>query len=459
MSTKFSLLALSFVLLCLAQTHAQQDPACEYPQVNILSDADPIYPSWTPIAPCANDKTLWDPSVLWDDYAQLYRLFFTRWNGCTQHMHIYTTESTDGLIWDGELHDIHDPTKEPSWGQGIMNNFETTSAIQINDSTFYVYFLGYTHANRVDRIGLIISTDYGQTYTPYYKNPVLKPTQSWETSAVGVKEPSVIYDSTDSLFKMWYNVTTYTKITRVGYATSPDGKNWTKYPDNPVFLPLTEKIGEEWPGEVNHVNVVQDPVYGYHLFYANHFAIFQAYSTDGIDWTREPGYYPQVMYEYDSAYQPCEGCPWIFDSLDAYGSPSMIFKDNGEAFLFLMRTIPGAYGYGKNPPGVTGPGGMMLGLATGICFTPVSVNPSEEKTIGIQIFPNPAAKHVTINIQNSFATSADMILRDIFGRTILSVTQFTLPHFLNIEELQSGVYFIELRTDHPGYFKGKLIVE
>ncbi len=446
-------------LLITLQIRAQQEPACRYPQVDILSGADPIYPSWTPIAPCANDKTLWDPSVLWDDYAQVYRLFFTRWNGCTQHMHIYTTESADGLTWDGELHDIHDPTKEPSWGQGIMNNFETTSAIQLNDSTFYVYFLGYTHINRVDRIGLIISTDYGQTYSPYYKNPVLKPTQAWETSAIGVKEPSVIYDATDSLFKMWYNVTTYTKITSVGYATSPDGKNWTKYPDNPVFLPLTERIGEEWPGEVNHVNVVQDPVYGYHLFYANHFAIFQAYSPDGIEWTREPGYYPQIMYHYDSAYRPCPTCPWVFDSLDAYGSPSMIFKDNGEAFMFLMRTIPGAYGYGKNPPGVIGPGGMMLGLATGICFTPVGTNTPEEKPRKLTIYPNPAGTYFNIGFPGEAPDGFSITLRDVFGNRVLEKHGLSPPVSLSTGSIPTGVYLYEIQTNNNRRFSGRLVIK
>ncbi len=452
------LLALSFFLLLFHHSYGQEEPACEYPQVDILPEADPIYPSWTSFAPCANDKTLWDPSVIWDEHAQLYRLFFTRWNGCTKHMHIYTTESPDGLVWDGELRDIHDPTKEPSWGEGQLDNFETTSALQINDSTFYVYFLGYTHANRIDKIGLIISTDCAQTFTPYENNPVLVPTQEWETSAMGVKEPSVIYDTTDGLFKMWYNVTTYTKITSVGYATSTDGKNWTKYPDNPVFLPLTQHIGEEWPGEVNHVNVAQDPVFGYHLFYANHFAIFQAYSPDGIEWTREPGYYPQIMYHYDSAYRPCPTCPWVFDSLDAYGSPSMVFRDNGESYLFLMRTIPGAYGYGKNPPGVPGPGGMMLGLATGICYDPVGMVTPEKEKWELKVFPNPAGDFFSVDLQPKVQRPVGFVLRNIYGKRVIQEQGLSPPFTIRTGGLPPGIYFIELKADGFGRLNRKIII-
>jgi len=114
------------------------------------------------------------------------------------------------------------------------------------------------------------------------------------------------------------------------------------------------------------VNVVQDPTSGYHMFYANHFSIFQAFSTDCVNWTREPGYSPQIKFSYDELFQESNGS-WVYKNLNAYGSPSVIFKDNGDIDMFFIRTIPGAVNYGKNPPNVTGAGGMMLRLAKGIC--------------------------------------------------------------------------------------------
>ncbi len=57
--------------------------------------------------------------------------------------------------------------------------------------------------------------------------PVLIPTQEWEGTMV--RDPSVLYQSDQ--YNMWY----WNDTTSIGYATSPDGVNWTKYSGNPVF--------------------------------------------------------------------------------------------------------------------------------------------------------------------------------------------------------------------------------
>lgn len=57
--------------------------------------------------------------------------------------------------------------------------------------------------------------------------PVLTPTQTWEGKMV--RDPSVLYQSEQ--YRMWY----WNDTTSIGYATSPDGINWTKYSSNPVF--------------------------------------------------------------------------------------------------------------------------------------------------------------------------------------------------------------------------------
>lgn len=456
-------LSLILIFFNIHNTYSQQS-TCLYPQFELHQEANLLIPSWIPFTTCSNNVTLWDPSVIWDDFAQYYRLYFTRWNSCTQHMHIYTTESSDGITWNNMLRDIHDPLKEQSWGQGTLNNFETTSALQLNDSTFYIYFLGYTNHNRINKIGLLISNDYGKTYIPYENNPVLIPSQDWETiNASGIKEPSVIYDSVDSIFKMWYNVTDYNIITSVGYATSQDGKNWEKCEENPVMLPLNKKMGEEWPGEVNHVNVVKDPEYGYHMFYANHFAIFQAYSQDGINWSREPGYYPQIMYHFDDAYQPCPGCRWEFVNLDAFGSPSVIFMNNGELKMFYMRTIPGAYAYGKNPPGVPGTGGMMLGLATGICQSPLSVTEKKKdvyKNLNeyVKVFPNPANDIFNFEIISEIDSQLAFTLYDIYGRIVLKKNNLFSPFNIQKGGLLPGLYFYIIHIKKYKYFRGQIII-
>ena len=50
---------------------------------------------------------------------------------------------------------------------------------------------------------------------------------SWDHK--GIESPSVIFDGT---YKMWYAGTDENNKRRVGYATSPDGMNWTRYKHN-----------------------------------------------------------------------------------------------------------------------------------------------------------------------------------------------------------------------------------
>lgn len=81
-------------------------------------------------------------------------------------------------------------------------------------------------------------------FVPYKANPVFKGTgtDTWDQK---IRERGYILFE-DSLYKMWYtgykgddSVTKY-----LGYATSPDGINWTRYPKNPIFIgKWTEDVG------------------------------------------------------------------------------------------------------------------------------------------------------------------------------------------------------------------------
>jgi predicted GH43/DUF377 family glycosyl hydrolase len=104
---------------------------------------------------------------------------------------------------------------------------------------------------------------------------------SWEeTVAVAT---AVLYH--DGLYKMWYE-----GDAGFGYATSPDGLDWTRHPANPVLVP--GDAGEWDELAVNNASVV---IVGdtYHLWYSGVAAdednrIGHATSTDGMDWTKDP---------------------------------------------------------------------------------------------------------------------------------------------------------------------------
>ena len=107
--------------------------------------------------------------------------------------------------------------------------------------------------------------------------PVLEPAAAWERPICttptacrqgGVLEPSVLYDATARLYRMWYvglgEPTDSFRTYRIGHATSADGIAWTRLPA-PVFaLGAPGSWDEMW---TSHVNVVADPGGGYHMFY------------------------------------------------------------------------------------------------------------------------------------------------------------------------------------------------
>lgn len=108
-------------------------------------------------------------------------------------------------------------------------DFETTKIWNFNNSNEYTY----------DNSKITVSSGTAQFQKPatseasyWFKsedNPFLSPSEPWEGNLVF--EPSVIYE--DGIFKMWYSGGGAT--CSLGYATSPDGRNWTKHSTNPIL--------------------------------------------------------------------------------------------------------------------------------------------------------------------------------------------------------------------------------
>ena len=81
--------------------------------------------------------------------------------------------------------------------------------------------------------------------------PVLSPDEPWEK--VAVMCPHVIWDAETKLYRMWYSGGEQYEPNAIGYATSPDGLEWTKHTKNPVFtadpsIPWETRQGDRLPG-------------------------------------------------------------------------------------------------------------------------------------------------------------------------------------------------------------------
>ena len=163
-----------------------------------------------------------------------------------------------------------------TWDAGYLES----PCVLNNGSTYEMWYAGNTGG--VWKIGHATSPD-GLVWTKYAGNPVLSlgTTGAWD--AVDVGGPCIIYDGTT--YKMWYNGTNASDVTSIGYATSVDGINWTKYANNPIIV-----SSQVWEGNliIGGPSVIFDGTTYKMWYHANleTTAIGYATSTDGIAWTK-----------------------------------------------------------------------------------------------------------------------------------------------------------------------------
>ena len=162
-----------------------------------------------------------------------------------------------------------------SWNQSV-----TVPCVIFNSdlNRYEMWFTAFTGATPNPGIGFTYSSD-GMTS---WSSPILVMTPgpaSWESLFIG--GVSVIKEG--SVYKMWY--TGFSPL-QIGYATSPDGINWTKHP-NPVL-----SAGTGWEsGGVAYPSVIKVPG-GYWMFYMGEVSAGisrtgRAFSTDGINWQKD----------------------------------------------------------------------------------------------------------------------------------------------------------------------------
>jgi surface protein len=133
-------------------------------------------------------------------------------------------------------------------------------------------------------LNLFCQTDW----TKYAGNPVMVPTEEWEGEITAPM--SVIYS--DSKYHMWYWSGTIYLNDQIGYATSTDGINWTKYINNPVLGPGPEGA---WDDHIIHTCTVILVDSIFHMWYSGHtgnhngrnYRIGHAISQDGVNWTKD----------------------------------------------------------------------------------------------------------------------------------------------------------------------------
>jgi predicted GH43/DUF377 family glycosyl hydrolase len=202
------------------------------------------------------------------------------------------------LLAAGGWHAVHaEPFLPGGWAKATGNpifNHGTSGAwndqwvyapsVFLDGSTYKMWYVSFSAASTSRKIGYATSPN-GVDWTKYGNAPVLSPGSAGSWDAGGVSFPTVIKEG--STYKMWYTGMDAAGIGRVGYATSADGITWTKYAGNPVM-----NVGASGSWDSTYVGMTSVIKVGsaYKLWYrggsATGGAIGYATSPDGLAWTK-----------------------------------------------------------------------------------------------------------------------------------------------------------------------------
>ncbi|MEE9505737.1 MAG: hypothetical protein V3V98_01155 [Thermoplasmata archaeon] len=144
--------------------------------------------------------------------------------------------SPDGVTWTKFLGNPVIPMGPPGEWNG---NGTSGASVLFIGGTYHAWYTG-TGFDGLSRIGYATSVD-GTSWADFPVNPVLNISLPGNWDSVHVGLPHVLFNGTE--YEMWYTGQDGSGYGRIGYATSPDGINWTKYAGNPV---LSEGDPGDW---------------------------------------------------------------------------------------------------------------------------------------------------------------------------------------------------------------------
>ncbi len=224
-----------------------------------------------------------------------YRMWFS-WR---PQRSIALVESEDGVNWSEPKIAL-----APNESSGWEDEVNRPVVIKRPDG-YHMWYTGQTLQN--SWIGYAKSSD-GVNWERVSTKPVLKPEVAWEK--VAMMCPHVLWDEKNRIYRIWYSAGEQFEPDAIGYATSKDGINWQKWPENPIFTPAAQNRWEN--AKVTGSCVVPDGDW-FIMFYIGfknswHAQIGLARSKDGVtDWQRHrnnPIISPGRTWDKSAVYKP-----------------------------------------------------------------------------------------------------------------------------------------------------------
>lgn len=218
---------------------------------------------------------------------------------------------------------------------GQWDDLYTLPSHIIFDGTNYTMWYSGANTSSIQQLGIATSSD-GISWTRNENNPVLQvgPDGAWDDKSAG--EVSIIFD--EGIYKMWYSGYTGVGLQyQIGYATSPDGINWTKYANNPVLSPTSST----WDSSAVFQPYVIKNGSTYHMWYSgkssSHWKLGYATSSDGIQWTKHPS---NPVLDKTQSWENVGG--------DGLGNPTVLY----DGTLFHMWYHVSGIGYAVSTNGI-----------------------------------------------------------------------------------------------------------
>lgn len=342
--------------------------------------------------------------------------------------------SVDGINW----------TKNPvPVINGAANTWEhygvAEPAIIIDGATYKMWYSsGSPPPNTVVSLGYATSPD-GVNWTKHTANPVMTAGPAGSFDEKAVLSPHVIKDS--NIYKMWYTGwdNSPLNLNRIGYATSTDGINWTKFSSNAVI-----DLGTA-PGAFDKYScaspwVIKDSSV-YHMWYVGvgdapdyTWTIGYASSPDGINWSKYSG---------NPILSPSNTPSW--DSAKI-GAPAVI-KDNGFYKIWFAAHQSKEQTLDK----------AQIGYA-GNFF--VSTNENNSSAFRPVLYPNPASGFYTIEADLPTSAYVEIAIIDILGNEVYTENSTANNHFkkqINITHLPAGFYLMRITTNTDSFVQKFII--
>lgn len=215
-------------------------------------------------------------------YDGMYHMWYT--GGIyTDTLRIGHATSPDGITWSKNPNNpILDVGPEGAWDENsLMGGY-----VLIIDAIFHMWYTGHsgTDFTRNYRIGHATSHD-GVTWEKDANNPVLDMGLKFSWDDTWISGGHVLYDGSE--YHIWYSgFGSGIANTSSGHATSPDAVTWTKDAQNPV---LTSVLGSWGYPRTDLPSVVFDGTTYHGWYFAGHIFASQigyATSDDGSNWTK-----------------------------------------------------------------------------------------------------------------------------------------------------------------------------